>query len=164
MLYLQLDNAADNKNRYLLAFCALLVHTNVFRKVKISFLMVGHTHEDVEQVFSRISVALGRKHILSRASLENTITTSYTPNIEVRRLQQTGKWNHWLTNTMQLTTKFRGIKNCRAFKCERNSAGNVMIWGRANMATRKIEHPNCWGNPIDLFTGHLIAVTVTGNE
>ena len=33
-LYLQLDNAGNqNKNRYILGFCALLVEKKVFRKV-----------------------------------------------------------------------------------------------------------------------------------
>ena len=39
--------------RFVLGFMSLLVELKVFKKVKISFLMVGHTHEDVDQVFSR---------------------------------------------------------------------------------------------------------------
>ena len=35
VLYLQLDNAGNqNKNRYLLGFCALLVEKKIFRKVR----------------------------------------------------------------------------------------------------------------------------------
>ncbi len=48
ILYLQLDNCTrENKNRYLLAYCCLLVRCGLFKKVKMSFLPVGHTHEDV---------------------------------------------------------------------------------------------------------------------
>jgi hypothetical protein len=50
-LYLQLDNASDNKNRCILALCDSLVTKGVFKKIKISFLLVGHTHEDVDQYF-----------------------------------------------------------------------------------------------------------------
>ena len=50
-LYLQLDNASDNKNTNVMAFCDYLVTTGVFRKIKVSFLLVGHTHEDVDQYF-----------------------------------------------------------------------------------------------------------------
>ncbi len=33
-LYIQMDNTArENKNRYVLAFCALLVELNIFKKV-----------------------------------------------------------------------------------------------------------------------------------
>ena len=44
VLYLQLDNCGrENKNKYLLGFCALLVTKNVFKKVPVilySFLCV----------------------------------------------------------------------------------------------------------------------------
>ena len=35
-----------------------LVEEKVFDKIKLSFLMVGHTHEDVDQMFSRYSICL----------------------------------------------------------------------------------------------------------
>ncbi|XP_053393596.1 uncharacterized protein LOC128555383 [Mercenaria mercenaria] len=53
-LYIQLDNCpGQKKNRYVLGFLAKLVEENIFKKVKLSFLMVGHTHEDIDQLFSR---------------------------------------------------------------------------------------------------------------
>ena len=73
VLYLQMDNTCrENKNRYVLTFCAALVHLQIFKKVskllrhnhvfkffylkvQINFLPVGHTHEDIDQVFSRVS-------------------------------------------------------------------------------------------------------------
>jgi len=48
-LTLQLDNACgNNKNRFVFAFCSLLVHREVFREIFINFVIVGHTHEDIE--------------------------------------------------------------------------------------------------------------------
>ena len=38
-LYLQLDNASDNKSKALLAFCDALVQQGVFKKIKVSFLI-----------------------------------------------------------------------------------------------------------------------------
>jgi hypothetical protein len=56
VLNLQLDNATgDNKNRYVFSFCSLLVHRGVFREVYINFLLVGHTHEDIDAMFGRWS-------------------------------------------------------------------------------------------------------------
>ncbi|KIC70666.1 hypothetical protein DB44_GU00020 [Candidatus Protochlamydia amoebophila] len=53
MLYLQADNcAAENKNVYMLAFLSLLVSLDIFQEVYLSFLLVGHTHEDINQLFS----------------------------------------------------------------------------------------------------------------
>lgn len=78
-LYLQLDNCVrENKNKFVLTFLALLVEQGVFQEVsynkaywiyikigchnnllfvriELGFLMVGHTHEDVDALFGHIS-------------------------------------------------------------------------------------------------------------
>ena len=47
-LYLQLDNTAKQcKGKYVLGYLALLVAYGVFKTVTLSFLPVGHTHEDI---------------------------------------------------------------------------------------------------------------------
>ncbi|XP_062581892.1 uncharacterized protein LOC134243670 [Saccostrea cucullata] len=80
VLYLQMDNCArENKNRYLLAFMCYLVECGIFRKVKISFLMVGHTHEDVDQVFSRFSHWLSKYATLTLPKLMAAFKKCYTP-------------------------------------------------------------------------------------
>lgn len=74
VLYLQLDNCyRENKNQLFFGFVALLVHYKIFKEVAINiceltlyiqilliqvqvgFLMVGHTHEDIDQYFSKLS-------------------------------------------------------------------------------------------------------------
>ena len=48
-LYLQLDNTTRQcKSRFMIGFLAWLVQNNVFDKVVVSFLPVGHTHEDID--------------------------------------------------------------------------------------------------------------------
>jgi hypothetical protein len=54
-LYLQLDNASDNRSAQFLAFIAFMVEMGSFDKVKVSYLIVGHTHEIIDQWFSVIS-------------------------------------------------------------------------------------------------------------
>ena len=54
-LYLQLDNGPDNKSKHFLAFISFLVEQKIFHKVKLSYLIVGHTQKDVDQYFSCIS-------------------------------------------------------------------------------------------------------------
>jgi hypothetical protein len=62
VLHLQLDNAcSDNKNRYTFCFFSLLVANGVFREVYVNFMLVGHTHEDIDALFGRWSMRL-RKH------------------------------------------------------------------------------------------------------
>ena len=59
VLNLQLDNASeDNKNRFVFAFCSLLTYHGVFQEVYINFLIVGHTHDDIDALFGRWSYKL----------------------------------------------------------------------------------------------------------
>ena len=54
-MYIQGDNASDNKCWTLLLFFAMLVYHGYTNDVYFSFLIVGHTHEDIDQVFSILS-------------------------------------------------------------------------------------------------------------
>lgn len=52
VLLVQADNCTrENKNRFVMAYFEMLVAMGVFRQVNVSFLPVGHTHEDIAQVF-----------------------------------------------------------------------------------------------------------------
>ena len=57
-LFLQVDNCGENKNKTMFGFLTHLVRENIFHKVKAGFLMVGHTHEDIDQFFSTIATHL----------------------------------------------------------------------------------------------------------
>ncbi len=59
ILHLQFDNCScENKNKYMLAYCHWLVYNKVFRSITISFLPVGHTHEDIDQMFSTFVIGM----------------------------------------------------------------------------------------------------------
>jgi hypothetical protein len=59
---LQMDKCVkDNKNKYLLVFWLLLMTRVVFEEVKLGFLVVGHTHEDINGCFGYLSKRLREK-------------------------------------------------------------------------------------------------------
>ena len=67
VLYLQLDNTSKQcKSKYVLGYLACLVQWGIFERVVLSFLPVGHTHEDIDQMFSRLAVRLRRTDCLDR--------------------------------------------------------------------------------------------------
>jgi hypothetical protein len=69
-LYLQLDNSAkNNKNRFVMAFCSLLTARGIFKEVTMGFLVVGHTHEDIDAYFSYLSKLLKQKNTYVLADL-----------------------------------------------------------------------------------------------
>lgn len=111
VLYLQIDNCGENKNKTLFAFLTDLVRKNVFNKIKACFLMVGHTHEDIDQVFATIAGHLKQLHIVcpDRESLmaairdafqkekdKPTIHTIYAPEVP----DYTAFYKHFIDKTI----------------------------------------------------------------
>ena len=86
-LFLQLDNSAkDNKNRYVMAFCSLLTARRIFKEVTVGFLIVGHTHEDIDAHFSYLSKLLKMKNTyvladLMKAFMDSQRTTAFIPEL-----------------------------------------------------------------------------------
>ncbi|KAL3693963.1 hypothetical protein R1sor_007614 [Riccia sorocarpa] len=67
---LQMDNSAkDNKNIHVIAFYSELVIRGVFETVEVNFLMVGHTHEDVDVLFSKVSAQTINNDVLTLPAL-----------------------------------------------------------------------------------------------
>ena len=79
VLLLQLDNTTkQNKGQYLFGFLSLLVERGVFKKVLLSFLPVGHTHEDIDQLFGRFSIYLSAFNACTRTALGIAAEKSFT--------------------------------------------------------------------------------------
>ena len=62
IIFANADNASDNKCWAMLLFWAMLVLHGYTEEVFFSFLLVGHTHEDIDQLFSRLTAYLREKH------------------------------------------------------------------------------------------------------
>ena len=145
VLYLQLDNCAgENKNRYLLFFCGLLVAWKIFRKVKVSFLPVGHTHEDIDQMFSRFAEWLRNHDIFTVEELAEGLRQSFTAENKpplVECLSTLPDYKSWMKNVMPHT--FQGHSGPMCFKFE-GYKNVVRMYVRDHMRTRKAEEPTCW--------------------
>ena len=81
VLYCQLDGGSSNKCDAVLAYCNWLVVAKRFRKVKTSFLHVGHTHEDIDQQFSMVSKYLKKRTVWSPQELLAAVKASLTPTV-----------------------------------------------------------------------------------
>jgi hypothetical protein len=61
--FLRINNCVkDNNNQHLLAFISLLMVRDVFEEVKVGFIVVGHTHEDINGCFGYLSKKLKDKN------------------------------------------------------------------------------------------------------
>jgi hypothetical protein len=62
VLHVQLDNCwKDNKCRFVKAFWSMLTAKTIFSEVHVSYLLVGHTYDDIDASFGRWSMDL-REH------------------------------------------------------------------------------------------------------
>jgi hypothetical protein len=53
---LQLDNTVrENKTLSVFGYLSILVYRGLFKKVKVKFLLVGHTHDHIDKMFSTFS-------------------------------------------------------------------------------------------------------------
>ena len=90
VLYLQLDNTArENKNNLLMSYLHHLVAQKVFRKIKVGFLIVGHTHDNIDQMFSHFSRRLARQKAFTTPKLMSIIESAYTPTPRISVLCNT---------------------------------------------------------------------------
>ena len=89
-LYIQLDNTTrENKNQTFLAYLCMLVDKGIFDKIKVGFLLVGHTHDQIDQMFSTFSRRLGRNDAFTLEEMMSIVKESYTPRPEVCHLKET---------------------------------------------------------------------------
>jgi hypothetical protein len=76
-LLLQMNNhVKDNENHYLLAFFSLLTTREVFKELKFGFLVVGHTHEDIDNYFGYVSKNLKEQNNYILANLMKAFMVS----------------------------------------------------------------------------------------
>ena len=54
VVYIQIDGGPENVSKSVLGMCELLVASGVTKKIVLSRLMVGHTHEDIDSKFALI--------------------------------------------------------------------------------------------------------------
>ena len=101
VLYLHLDNTSrENKNQIVFGYLNMLVELGIFHKVKVGFLLVGHTHDRIDQIFTRFVVTLGRNNVGSLPSLTEVIRNAYSPERVVLRWRRSLTWRDLLWDHM----------------------------------------------------------------
>jgi hypothetical protein len=61
-----------------MSFLTMLVHEGVFQEIVVGHLPVGHTHEDIDQLFSRLAMYLRFNDAMSRQELGECFKEAYT--------------------------------------------------------------------------------------
>ena len=97
-LYIQVDGGSENMNRFFLAYCDRLVAFGLFEKVKVNFLMVGHTHEDIDQIFSVVAGTLKEENCLSLDQMMDKLSKldlNEPRHPKCKLLHSVWDWKYW---------------------------------------------------------------------
>ena len=136
VLYLQLDNTTrQNKGQFLMGFLSLLVENGVFERIYVCFLPVGHTHEDIDQMFSRFAIALRGRNMRSRQEMAEVMRGAYQDRDgyfpTVVHWDRIANISLWLTPFLRMP---EGVMKYRHFRVMRSvEKNNVMLQVRLKM-------------------------------
>lgn len=117
-LHIQQDNCCrEGKNVYLLRWCIMLVLCGITRWTTMMFLRSGHSHENIDQIFSQVcsvikdatfdtpDALLSVMSRLCRTGREAAASGSQSVTVHATKLGQTALWQEWGN---QLGVSFRG--------------------------------------------------------
>jgi hypothetical protein len=146
-LHIHADNCVrENKNQVTFAFCAWMLHLNWFDEVLLSFLLVGHTGNEIDSViFSSM-----HKH----ASFENMLTFF---DVALKASQHLPRPRQMVViDSIYNFRKFfcdhlpgvQGHSKCRHFKFERNEAGNPVMRAKMGVSPKL---GNEWSAPVEVL-------------
>ena len=91
----------ENKNRFVFAFLATLVKLQVFLEATLDFLIVGHTGNEVDQLFSIITQVLKTENVPTVEDLRSKILSSpIKPKPIVETLLYTWDWKSFIENKL----------------------------------------------------------------
>jgi hypothetical protein len=96
-LLLQMDNyVKDNKNWHLLVFLSLLITKEVFEEVQLGFLIVGHTHEDIDGNFGYLSKKLKEQNNYLLVDLMKTFMVTQERPFIPQLIQEIPNFKSWV--------------------------------------------------------------------
>ncbi|GBG93155.1 hypothetical protein CBR_g59742 [Chara braunii] len=132
VLYLNLDNTTkENKKKYVVSYLFYLVKINIFTKVKLNFLLVGHTDEDIDQMFSCFSRRLNLQSAFDLPELKHVIRESYTNEVGkavvLERMTETYDWKEFVEPHL---LKVKDISFNQHFRIKRKYRGEVRLWSK----------------------------------
>ena len=124
----------------------MLVHYGYFKKIKVCFKPVGHTHDDPDQMFSVFSKLFALHNIKTLPQMQ-TIMRSAAPYPECYHLDQMGAFNAYLAPFLPKPHQIRGISKPRVFRFTRRADGVVVYKYRQQLQTEKKRLGNDWADP-----------------
>ena len=130
-LIIQLDNTTqENKNSRMFSFLGMLIEKSLVEEIVINFSPVGHTHEDVDAIFSLIAQEF--KKILARSIPE--LKASIGRAIKGVRVEHLDAVDNVWSSIEHLCSRICGLTTAFAFQLRRNAEGKAVIRYKGSMS------------------------------
>ena len=145
VLYIQLDNTArENKNSTVFGYLSMLVDQGIFRKIKVNFLLVGHTHDHIDQMFSTFSRQLSRHDAFTLPKLFDVICDAYTPRPEVLHLKEVYDFKRYISDggvgNVKVLAQLNNISFNHIFMIKKNEiSGSTVLYAKQYSSSTKWE-------------------------
>ena len=137
-LFLKLDNCtSQKKTNYVMVYLSLLVEWRLFEEVILTFLPVGHTHEDVDQMFSRLNLALQKVNAVTIGEFLAICKRAFRPEPDCQVLKFQSNWTEKLNKDPEFCP-FEGITKFQAFRFVRDEEGAAV------MAVKRLKNDSSW--------------------
>ena len=81
--YVQFYNAGVNKSWSVIIALCILVTSGIVDKVVIAFLLVGHTHTDVDRIIALVVSYLRNMDIPTLDKLKEYVLRSFSPKVRL---------------------------------------------------------------------------------
>jgi hypothetical protein len=126
ILWLQSDNCfKENKNRWMMAFCCWLVHIGWFNEIMISMLPPGHTHIDVDQMFSTFSMYLDVHSVEFLSDLCTAVDKAYKKETTKPTSSFFPVVFNWVGFFAPFLQDISGLNSAHAFLFRKLSSGKI---------------------------------------
>ena len=146
VLWLQSDNASgENKNRWMIAFVVWLVEIGWFVEVMLSMLPVGHTHIDVDQMFSTFSLWLDKHSVEHVNEIVDKVGEAYKSQQTRPSASFIPVVFNWAGFFAPFVCDMSGLKSAHVFLIRKLPSGKVGLKAKKWHST-----DDCWTGSADL--------------
>ena len=139
VLYLQLENTShENKNQIMFGYLNMLVELGIFKKVKVGFLLVGNTHDQIYEMFNHFAGTLRRNKFEILPSLIEIIRKLYHLEPVVHKCEEIVHMRRFIFKSHgqeRCIEKINDITFQHQFRVK-------IIYGKKYYAVRSIQHLN----------------------
>ena len=132
-IYVQLDNTGSNKNATLIVACALLVALGVCKKIKVNYLEVGHTHEDIDALIGSVVVKLRKMDLPTFQSRIDAILEALNEaNASIKKVEEPIGITDYSSVMDSKFTYVSGIMPIKEFRIAANEEGIPIFLYKSN--------------------------------